>query len=76
MVKTTVNNQEYFNKFTHFKEKEESQREKKMGRKRIKTRIKYLGINLPKEILELWKIPLIEEPSRLQSMGLQRVGHE
>ena len=41
MVKTTVNNQEYLNKFTHFKEKEESQREKKMGRKRIKTRIKY-----------------------------------
>ena len=22
-----------------------------------------------------WKIPWIEEPSRLQSMGLQRVGH-
>ena len=23
-----------------------------------------------------WKIPLIEEPGRLQSMGLQRVGHD
>ena len=23
-----------------------------------------------------WKIPLIEEPGGLQSMGLQRVGHD
>ena len=23
-----------------------------------------------------WKIPCIEEPGRLQSMGLQRIGHE
>ena len=23
-----------------------------------------------------WKIPWIEEPHRLQSMGLQKVGHE
>ena len=23
-----------------------------------------------------WKIPWIEEPGRLQSMGLQRVGHD
>ena len=23
-----------------------------------------------------WKIPWIEEPDRLQSMGLQRVGHD
>ena len=23
-----------------------------------------------------WEIPCMEEPSRLQSMGLQRVGHE
>jgi len=23
-----------------------------------------------------WKIPLMEEPGRLQSMGLQRVGHD
>ena len=23
-----------------------------------------------------WKIPWTEEPSRLQSMGLQRVGHD
>ena len=23
-----------------------------------------------------WKIPRTEEPSRLQSMGLQRVGHD
>ena len=23
-----------------------------------------------------WKIPWMEEPSRLQSMGLQRVGHD
>ena len=23
-----------------------------------------------------WKIPLTEEPGRLQSMGLQRVGHD
>jgi len=23
-----------------------------------------------------WRIPLIEEPGRLQSMGMQRVGHD
>ena len=23
-----------------------------------------------------WKIPCIEEPGRLQSMGLQRIGHD
>ena len=23
-----------------------------------------------------WKIPLLEDPSRLHSMGLQRVGHD
>ena len=23
-----------------------------------------------------WKIPWVEEPARLQSMGLQRVGHD
>ena len=23
-----------------------------------------------------WKIPWVEEPGRLQSMGLQRVGHD
>ena len=26
--------------------------------------------------IHAWKIPWIEEPGRLQSMGLQRVGHD
>ena len=26
--------------------------------------------------LQYWKIPWIEEPGRLQSMGLRRVGHD
>ena len=46
-------------------------------------RIKFLGINLPKEKAMAphsstlaWKIPWTEEPGRLQSIGLQRVGHD
>ena len=40
-----------------------------------------LGISLEKETAThsstlAWKIPWIEEPGRLQSMGLQRVGHD
>ena len=36
---------------------------------------------LEKEIVthfstQAWKIPWMEEPGRLQSMGLQRVGHD
>ena len=27
-------------------------------------------------IILAWKIPWMEEPGRLQSMGLQRVGHD
>ena len=40
MAKIIVNSQEYLKKFTHIKEKEESWREKEVGEKRIKTRIK------------------------------------
>ena len=40
-----------------------------------------LGKSLEKEMaahstILAWKIPWMEEPGRLQSMGLQRVGHE
>ena len=35
--------------------------------------IKYIGIL---ELNLAWKIPWTEEPGRLQSMGLQRVGHD
>ena len=47
------------------------------------TRVRSLGQEdlLEKEIAIhsstiAWKIPWTEEPGRLQSMGLQRVGHE
>ena len=30
----------------------------------------------PHSSILAWKIPWMEEPSRLQSMGLQRVGHD
>ena len=47
------------------------------------TRVRSLGQEDPleKEIAIhsstiTWKIPWTEEPGRLQSMGLQRVGHE
>ena len=47
-------------------------------------RIKYLGINLPKETKDkreipcswVWKIKWTEEPGKLQSIGSQRVGHD
>ena len=46
-------------------------------------RIKFLGINLPKEKAMAphsstlaWKIPRTEEPGRLQSMGSLGVGHD
>ena len=45
--------------------------------------VRYLGLEDPlqKEMathssIVAWKIPWTEEPSRLQSMGLQRVGHD
>ena len=42
--------------------------------------IKSVNISMGKEMathssIRAWKIPWIEEPGRLQSMGLQRVGH-
>ena len=47
------------------------------------TRLRSLGMEDPleKEIAThsstlAWKIPWTEEPSRLQSMGLQKVGHD
>ena len=47
------------------------------------TRIRALGQEVPleKEMAThsstlAWKIPWTEEPGRLQSMGLQRVGHD
>ena len=51
---------------------------------RIKYHLKFLkGLNttLEKEMatpssILAWKIPWVEEPGRLQSMGLQRVGHD
>ena len=48
-----------------------------------KTRVQSLGWEIPleKEVAIhsstiAWKIPRTEEPGRLQSMGLQRVGHD
>ena len=48
-----------------------------------KTRVQSLGREDPlkKEMATrsstlAWKIPWMEEPGRLQSMGLQRVGHD
>ena len=47
------------------------------------TRVQFLGQKDPleKEMAThsstlAWKIPWMEEPNRLQSMGLQRVGHD
>ena len=47
------------------------------------TRVQSLGqeVTLEKEMathssILAWKIPWMEEPSRLQSMGSQRVGHD
>ena len=33
------------------------------------------GMATPSSILD-WRIPWTEEPGRLQSMGLQRIGHD
>ena len=48
-----------------------------------KTRVRSLGWEDPLEkemathsSILAWKIPWTEEPGRLQSMGLQRVGHD
>ena len=47
------------------------------------TRVQFLGWADPLEkemathsSIVVWEIPWIEEPGRLQSMGLQRVGHD
>ena len=47
------------------------------------TRVRSLGweVSLEKEMaahssILAWKIPWMEEPGRLQSMGSQRVGHD
>ena len=47
------------------------------------TRVRFLGREDPLEkemaihsSIIAWKIPWTEEPGRLQSMGLQRVGHD
>ena len=47
------------------------------------TRVRFLGGEDPLEqemaihsSTHAWKIPWMEEPDRLQSMGLQRVGHD
>ena len=47
------------------------------------TRVRSLGQEVPLEkkmathsSILAWKIPWTEEPGRLQSMGLQRVGHD
>ena len=47
------------------------------------TRVRSLGWEDPLEkemathsSIHAWKIPWTEEPGRLQSMGLQRVGHD
>ena len=46
------------------------------------TQVRFLGLEDPLEkemaihsSTRAWKIPWMEEPDRLQSMGLQRVGH-
>ena len=51
------------------------------GDARNKDSISRLGRFLEKEIavhssILVWKIPWTEEPSRLQSIGLKRIGHE
>ena len=47
------------------------------------TQVPFLGGEDPREkeiathsSILAWEIPLTEEPRRLQSMGLQRVGHD
>ena len=47
------------------------------------TQVQSLGQEVPLEkgmathsSILAWRIPWIEEPGRLQSMGLQRVGHD
>ena len=47
------------------------------------TRVRSLGREIPLEkemanhsSILAWKIPWMEEPGRLQSMGSQRVGHD
>ena len=47
------------------------------------TRVRFLGWEVPLEkemaihsSTLAWKIPWMEEPDRLQSMGPQRVGHD
>ena len=44
------------------------------------TRVQFLGRKDPLEkefpTILAWEIPYIGEPGRLQSMGLQRVGHD
>ena len=34
------------------------------------------GLMAPHSSTLAWKIPRVEEPDRLQSMGLRRVGHD
>ena len=41
-----------------------------------KTQVRTLGWQDPHSSTIAWKIPWTEEPGRLQSMGLQRVGHD
>ena len=47
------------------------------------TRVQFLGLEVPLEkemaihsSTLAWKIPWMEQPDRLQSMGSQRVGHD
>ena len=47
------------------------------------TRVRFLGWEEPLEkemathpSILAWRIPCSEEPGRLQSMGLQRIGHD
>ena len=50
-------------------------------RDNLATKLLLLKFALEKEMAThssvlAWRIPWVEEPSRLQSMGLQRVGHD
>ena len=47
----------------------------------LETQVRSLGREDPLEvekisIIHAWRIPLTEEPGRLQTMGLQRVRHD
>ena len=49
----------------------------------LRTQVRSLGQKDPREkgmathlSILAWRIPCTEEPGRLQSMGLQRVGHD